>query len=104
MLLESLTNQINARFLHEKRAQVCLWFDEKREFVRLLPAFQSHLSSTEKPPFALLEYDASQCHGQIWLKHQIHVTLASLSTKERKKQRFVIYLPLSEDRLYSPDK
>lgn len=103
MLLESLTNQINARFLYEKRAQVCLWFDEKREFVRLLPAFRSYLSSMKKPPFSLLEYDESQCHGQIWLKRQIHTTLAGLSPKESKQQRFVIYLPVSEDRLDSPD-
>ncbi len=102
MLLESLTSQINARFLHEKRAQVCLWFDEKREFLLILPAFRSHLSSMKKPPFTMLEYDASQSHGQIWLKHQIHATLAGLTTKERKKQRFVIYLPMSEDRLDSP--
>lgn len=103
MLLESLTSQINARFLYEKRAQVCLWFDEKHEFVRLLPAFRSHLSSVRNPPFTLLEYDASQFHGQIWLKHQIHALLAGLSPRERKKQRFAIYLPMSQDRLDSPD-
>jgi len=103
MLLESLTNQINARFLHEKRAQVCLWFDEKREFARLMPAFRSHLSSMKEPPFLLLEYDASQCHGQIWLKHQIHVAPAGLSPEESRKQRFVIYVPMSEDRLDRPD-
>lgn len=103
MILESLTDQINARFLYEKRAQVCLWFDEKREFVRLLPAFRSYLSSMTKAHFTLLEYDASQCHGQIWLKHQIHKARAGLSPMESKQQRFVVYLPLSEDRLDSPD-
>ena len=30
MILDALVNQFVQRFQHEKRAQVCLWFDERR--------------------------------------------------------------------------
>ena len=35
MILDALVNQFARRFQHEKRAWVCLWFDERREFARL---------------------------------------------------------------------
>ena len=38
MILEALVNQFVQRFQHEKRAQVCLWFDERQEFERLTGA------------------------------------------------------------------
>ena len=53
----------------------------------------------EAPPFRVLEYDARQRHGQIWIKHRIHRTLEALPAEERPRQRFVVWLPLAEDRL-----
>ncbi len=103
MILQALTDQLQQRFQHEKRAQVCLWFDERQEFARLLPALRHHLEGLEPPPFRLLEYDASQYHGQIWLKHQVNQVHGQPSHGQpslgQKRQRFVIYLPLPEDRL-----
>ena len=63
MILESLLNQLSQRFQHEKRARVCLWFDERREFARLLPALREHMAAMARPPFQLLEYDENQRHG-----------------------------------------
>ena len=54
MLLQALTDQLKQRFLHEKRAQVCLWFDEKEEFARLLPFLRAHLEAMKSPPFRVL--------------------------------------------------
>ncbi len=47
MILDALVNQLNQRFQYEKRARVCLWFDERQEFARLLPAVRSHLAQHE---------------------------------------------------------
>lgn len=103
MILEALTTQITQRFQHEKRACVCLWFDEKREFMRVLPGIRNYLAHLGTQPFELLEYDPSEQRGQIWLKHRIHQQLAGLAEPDRKKKRFLVYLPLSEDRLDAPD-
>ena len=47
-------------------------------------------------PFTLLQYEPeSSFHGQIWLKDQVRRCPAD--------HRFVLYLPLAEDRLDSPD-
>ena len=98
MILESLVDHIEQRFQHEKRAQVCLWFDEKIEFTRLLPALQAHLGQMKQPPFVLLEYNAAATHGQIWLKHRVHQLVSQAgSAEERRRPRFVLYVPLSED-------
>ncbi len=99
MILQALIDQLNQRFQHEKRAQVCLWFDEKEDFARLLPSLRAHLEAMKSPPFRVLEYDASRCHGQIWLKHQVYRALDVLPREKRRHQRFLLYLPLSEDRL-----
>ncbi len=100
MILESLVSQLEQRFQHEKRAQVCLWFDEKIEFARLLPMLRTHLDQMKRPPFVLLEYDAEATHGQIWLKHRVHqLLLQAASAEERRQLRFVLYIPLNEDRL-----
>ena len=100
MILEALASQLEQRFQHEKRAQVCLWFDEKLEFSRLLPALQSLLNQMKQPPFVLLEYDAEATHGQIWLKYRVHQLLSqSANAEERRRLRFVLYVPLSEDRM-----
>ena len=97
MVLHALVDQLEQRLQHEKRAQVCLWFDEKEEFLKLLPSLRTHLEAMQSPPFRILEYEASQRHGQIWLKYQVYRTLDA--RPEDKRRRFVIYLPLSEDRL-----
>lgn len=99
MILPELVDQFRQRFQHEKRAQVCLWFDEKSEFLRLLPALRDHLEAVPAPPFRILEYDAERRHGQLWIKHEIHRTLEELSQEDRRRQRFVVWLPLAEDRL-----
>ena len=99
MLLPALVDQFRQRFQHEKRAQVCLWFDEKAEFLRLLPALRDQLQAMQAPTIRILEYDAERRHGQIWIRHQIHRTLEALPAEERRRQRFVVWLPLAEDRL-----
>ncbi|MCP4656590.1 MAG: PglZ domain-containing protein [bacterium] len=105
MILKALVQQITLRFQHEKRAQICLWFDEKQEFLALLPALRSYLAEMTPAPFVLLEYDPRPdvWHGQIWLKHRVCSEQAELSAQERRKRRFLIYLPLAEDRLDAPD-
>lgn len=102
MILDALTAQILQRFQLEKRANVCLWFDPSREFTRLLPSFRSHLESHAQAPFKLLEYEACTHHGQVWLKHQVYSVMAAVPPAERSKQRFLLYLPLPEDRLDTP--
>ena len=101
MVLDALVTQLVQRFRHEKRARVCLWFDERREFVRLLPTLRGHLAAMANAPFRLLEYDEEQCRGQIWLKYEIWRALGAACPAEQKRLRFVVYVPLSEDRLES---
>ena len=103
MILDALTTQISQRFQHEKRARVCLWFDPGREFARLLPRLDRQLAKMETSSFTLLVYDPATFHGQVWLKHRVHSELAGLRGAERAHRRFLIYLPVSEDRLDSPD-
>ena len=103
MLVEALIGELEQRFLYEKRAQVCLWFDEREEFRALLPALQIGLAGRERPPFTLLTYEAQANRGQIWVKYEIHQRLsAAVSDKERREARFVVYLPFGEDRLEAP--
>lgn len=104
MILEALVSQIEQRFQHEKRAKVCLWFDERGEFGRLVPLLASHLAGLSKPPFVLLAYDEARRHGQIWLKHQVHQRMLATSAAERASLRFVIYLSVSEERLDAPER
>ncbi len=99
MILEALVSQLEQRFQHEKRARVCLWFDDRSEFARLLPLLDAHVSSRTKSPFVLLAYDKAQRHGQVWLKHQLHQRLEAASPTERTALRFVVYVPLAEERL-----
>jgi hypothetical protein len=103
MILDALISQIEQRFQHEKRARVCLWFDEREEFGRIIPLLESHLAKHPMAPFVLLAYDVEGRHGQIWLKHQVHRRLARAPSTDRKSLRFVIYVPLPEDRLDSSD-
>ena len=99
MILPALVDQFRQRFQHEKRAQVCLWFDEKAEFLRLLPALRDHLEAMQTPPFQVLEYDSERRHGQIWIKHRIHRALDAPPAEEGQRRRVVVWLPLAEDRL-----
>lgn len=95
MILDVLIEEFTKRFQHEKRARVCLWFDEKREFEGLLDKLQSRLTAITPRSFNFLQYDPDCFHGQIWIKDQVH--------RGGAESRFVIYLPLGEDRLNSPD-
>jgi len=103
MILQALIDQFLQRFQYEKRAQVCLWFDEKREFLRLIPALNQYLAEMGKAPFYLLDYNPENSWGQIWIKHRIYMERAGLSPEERKNKRFVVYIPFPEERLESPD-
>ena len=104
MILDALVDQFVQRFRYEKRARVCLWFDERQEFARLLPALRGHLAAMKPPPFRLLEYDGGEGRGQIWLKYEVHRTAEVAEPDVRQHLRFVLYLPLSEDRLDGPGK
>lgn len=101
MILDALIQQFKQRFDFEKRARVCLWFDERREFVSLLPAFARHVESTA-PSVRLLVYDEALCHGQIWMRRQIALALDAASEEEAKALRFVLYLPFPEDAVGGP--
>src|SRR5271167_650025 len=104
MILEALVDQFVQRFQHEKRASVCLWFDEREEFARILPALHTHLGALERPPFQLLEYDRERHHGQIWLKYKVYQALETAEPNGRRGLRFVQYFPMLEDRLDAPGK
>ena len=65
MILDALVHQLAQRFQHEKRARVCLWFDEHREFFWLPPAFRGHFATMTGSPFRLLEYGHEGSRGQI---------------------------------------
>ena len=103
MILPALLAQIQQRFSHEKRANVCLWFDPQREFERLLPALAAHLQQMKAAPFRLLAYDVKQKHGQLWLRRQVHLATKGLPPDKAREVRFLVYLPLAEERLDSPD-
>ena len=103
MIFQALIDQFLQRFQHEKRAQVCLWFDEKQEFRRLIPEFKQYLQEMEEPPFCLLDYSPEEGRGQIGIKHRIFKERSGLSQQERKNKRFVVYVPLPEERLEGPD-
>jgi len=98
MLAPAFLAQIQQRFSHEKRARVCVWFDPQEEFRRLLPLFQAHLAKGDPPAFHLLAYDPKAKHGQIWLKQQVW-----LLGQANPQAKFVLYLPLPEERWNGPD-
>jgi hypothetical protein len=104
VILEALVSQLEQRFQHEKRARICLWFDERSEFGRLLPLLATHITSRAKPPFVLLAYDKAQRHGQIWLKYQVHRQIDAANPADRTALRFVVYVPLPEERLDATDR
>lgn len=102
MLVEALVGQFEQRFDHEKRARVCLWFDEHREFTRLLPHLRDYVGALTSPPFALLEYDEAARHGQIWLKSRVAQALRAADGAAAPRPRCVIYVPHAEDRIERP--
>jgi len=95
MILGALIDEFAKRFQHEKRARVCFWFDEKQEFDAILPNLSERLAAHQPAPFTLLRYEPANYHGQLWLKDQVRRSPA--------ERHFVIYLPLPEERLDSPD-
>lgn len=103
MILPALIAQIQQRFSHEKRARVCLWFDPQGEFERLLPALANQLQQMKVRPFRLLAYDPKEKHGQLWLRRQVCLATKELAPEKAQETRFLIYLPLAEERLDSPD-
>jgi hypothetical protein len=103
MILAALSEELRALFGRHAQARVVLWFDEKREFERLLPAFEKHLSGQSAPPFTLLRYDEEAGHGQLWIKHEIHWARRSLPAAEREARRCVLYLPFPAERLDGPE-
>ena len=46
MILAALVEELARRFQFEKRARVCLWFDEKGEFDAILPKLSDYLTGT----------------------------------------------------------
>jgi hypothetical protein len=102
MVLEALIGQLEQRFQHEKRVSVCLWFDEREEYRRLLPALQAHLAAMHPMPFELLVYDEAARHGQLWLRHQVHLATTAAKASGQAKPKFVFYLPMPEERLDGP--
>ena len=103
MILQALIAQIQQRFSHEKRARVCLWFDPQGEFALLLAALASHLEQMKTAPFRLLAYDPKQKRGQLWLRRQVCLASKALPPELAHETRFLIYLPLAEERLDLPD-
>src|ERR1039457_6193436 len=95
MIVGALVEEFARRFQHEKRARICLWFDEKREFEVILPKLIELLAARQPAPFTLLRYEPEIFHGQIWLKEQVR--------RSPVESHFVLYLPLAEDRLDSSD-
>jgi hypothetical protein len=103
MIFASLNEEFSNLFGRSAQARIALWFDEKREFERLLPAFEKYLAARASPPFTLLRYDEQAAHGQLWLKHQIHWATRDLPAVEREARRHVLYLPFAAERLDGPE-
>ena len=90
MILSALSDEFRALFGRLPARRIALWFDEKREFERLLPAFEKHLSGHAALPFTLLRYDEQAGHGQLWIKHEIHWASRQLPAAERQARRYVV--------------
>lgn len=103
MILGALVEEFRGLFGRNAQARVALWFDEKREFERLLTPFGKHLAGRTAPPFTLLAYDEKAGHGQLWMKHQIHWVTRDLPASERESRRYVLYLPFAPERLDGPE-
>ncbi|MFY9826548.1 MAG: PglZ domain-containing protein [Thermoanaerobaculia bacterium] len=103
MIYAELANEFRSLFGRLPDRRIALWFDEKREFERLLPGFEAYLRGLALPPFVLLRYDEAAGHGQLWIKHEIHWVARHLPPAERDARRYVIYLPFAAERLDGPE-
>jgi hypothetical protein len=103
MIHAELANDFRSLLGRLPDRRIVLWFDEKREFGRLLPGFEAYLRGLAVPPFVLLRYDEAAGHGQLWIKHEIHWTNRQLPAAERDARRYVVYLPFASERLDSPE-
>jgi hypothetical protein len=103
LILAALAEEFRALFSRHAHARVSLWFDDKREFERLLPAFEKYLADAVSPPFTLLRYDERTAHGPLWIKHQIHWATRDLPPAVREARRYVLYLPFAAERLDGAD-
>src|ERR1700687_4397216 len=102
MILAVLTEEFRALFSRQAQARVALWFDEKRDFERLLPSLEKQLAN-HADPFTLLRYDEVAGHGQLWIKHQIHWATRTLPGAEREPARYILSLPFPSERLDGPE-
>ena len=103
MILAALTEEFRALFGRNVQARIALWCDEKREFERLIPAFEKYLVGHKTAPFTLLQYEEKSAHGQLWIKHGIHWATRKLTPEERQARRYVLYLPFPAERLDGPE-
>jgi hypothetical protein len=103
MIYAELANEFRSLFGRLPDRRIALWFDEKREFERLLSGFHAYMSGLALPPFILLRYDQAAGHGQLWIKHEVHWAGRELPPAERDARRFVIYLPFASERLDGPE-
>jgi len=102
MIYAELANEFRSLFGRLPDRRIALWFDEKREFERLLPGFEEYLRGLGIPPFVLLSYDEAAGHGQLWIKHEIHWASRNLPAAERDARRYILYLPFPQERLDGP--
>jgi hypothetical protein len=103
MIHEGLTNEFLSLFGRVPDRRIILWFDEKRDFERLLPGFEAHLNGLAVPPFVFLRYEDTTSHGQLWIKHEIHWASRQLPATQHYACRYVVYLPFAPERLDGPE-
>lgn len=105
MIYQALLDEFRAFLGRHSDRRITLWFDEKREFGRLLAGFEAYLKGLAAPPFVLLRYDDTARHGQLWIKHEIHWARreSELPAPERDACRYVVYLPFASERLDGPE-
>ena len=103
MIYAELANEFRSLFKRLPDRKIALWFDEKREFERLLPGVEAYLQGLTLPPFVLLRYDEAAGHGQLWIKHEIHWASRNLPAPQKEALRYVVYLPLPPERLDGPE-
>lgn len=87
MILAALTDEFRILFGRFPDRRIALWFDDKREFERLLAGFESYARGLKLLPFVLLRYDEALHHGQLWIKHQIYGSAASFRGSRRRRGR-----------------
>jgi hypothetical protein len=103
MIYSELANEFRSLFKRLPDRKIALWFDEKREFERLLPGVEAYLRGLALQPFVLLRYDEAAGHGQLWIKHEIHWASRNLPVPQKEALRHVVYLPFPVERLDGPE-